>query len=423
MRPKYHYTPERGWVNDPNGLIYYKNQWHLFAQHYPDAPKWGPMHWAHAVSDDLLNWRRLPIALYPDSMGMCFSGSAAEIDGKICLMYTSHGAAERQCVAFSEDGVNFHKYRGNPVIENPGIKDFRDPKIFLNPVVGGYSVAVAAGERVDFFHSENLIDWRKTGEFSDQARVAGIHECPDVVKIGDKWVMIASMILPGGAGNRTQYVIGDFDGDKFMLTDEFSEPAWIDAGWDNYAPVTFFGADKPIMLGWARCWAYADRLPTRGYSGMTTLARELALIQTRDGLRLAQSPIIDGVTGEYRDSRDIASQHFRIRARCQARFSLALISDIGERLIISSDGNNITVDRRNAGEVGGAHELREEKYGIISAKRHIGGDICIDIIFDMCIAEIFADGGLFAATAPVFPERPYTKIAAQNCEVAIADLF
>ena len=110
-RPRYHYTPERGWINDPNGLLYDGERYHLFAQHNPADTRWGPMHWAHAESEDLLSWRRLPIALFPDALGACFSGSAAMVNGRMCLMYTSHGAHEQQSVAFATDGQPGNRQR------------------------------------------------------------------------------------------------------------------------------------------------------------------------------------------------------------------------------------------------------------------------------------------------------------------------
>ena len=149
-RPRFHYTPEKGWINDPNGLLFDGKTYHLFAQHYPSVENIGPMHWSHAVSDDLIHWRHLPIALYPDRLGACWSGSGCVIGGKIALMYTSTGETQQQSVAFSEDGVHFTPWPGNPVIPNPGVPDYRDPKLFWNDVLGKYGVAVAAGDHVEF---------------------------------------------------------------------------------------------------------------------------------------------------------------------------------------------------------------------------------------------------------------------------------
>ncbi|NJL74210.1 MAG: glycoside hydrolase family 32 protein [Saprospiraceae bacterium] len=150
-RPQFHFTPPSGWMNDPNGMCYYDGEYHLFYQHYPDASVWGPMHWGHAVSKDMVNWEHLPIALYPDELGMIFSGSAvvdknntsgfkSGENDPIVAIYTYHDMTKEkagdidfqtQGIAYSNDkGRTWTKYTGNPVIKNPGVRDFRDPKVF-----------------------------------------------------------------------------------------------------------------------------------------------------------------------------------------------------------------------------------------------------------------------------------------------------
>ena len=417
-RPKYHYTPEKGWINDPNGLIYDGERYHLFAQHYPDDTKWGPMHWAHAVSDDLLHWQHLPIALYPDALGYCFSGSAALRDGKIALIYTSHGEHEQQSVAFTEDNVRFAPYAGNPVLPNDKLRDYRDPKVFWDAARGHYALAVAAGDHVDFYAGTDMIHWEKTGEFSDQAHVAGIHECPDVFPLtapdgSTVWVMIASMILPDLSGSRTQYVLGEFDGATFHMTHPFPETEWIDAGWNNYAPVTFYGAPEPIAIGWGNCWKYADRLPTGDYAGMMTLPRALSLAETPAGLRLAQRPArqLDAITGAWAPIADggaLPGEGFRLRVRGGGPYALELTNG-EEALRVEQTGEELVVDLRHAGDCGAATELRGEEFGILRTRR-LTGDLDMELVFDVCIAEIFADRGVRCATAPVFPIRPYTAL-------------
>ena len=163
-RPALHFAPRNGWINDPNGLVYDKKQYHLFAQHNPDDIVWGPMHWLHAVSDDLLHWRELGIALYPDALGTMFSGSAV-IDhgnaagfgqGAMVALFTQHGERECQSVAYSLDGKHFLLYARNPVIENPGIPDFRDPKVFWYEKGQCYVMALAAGDCIEFYRSFDL---------------------------------------------------------------------------------------------------------------------------------------------------------------------------------------------------------------------------------------------------------------------------
>lgn len=425
-RPQFHYTPERGWINDPNGLVFDGSQYHIFAQHYPHDTKWGPMHWSHAVSDDLLNFRHLPIALYPDHNGMCFSGSACTIGGKIALLYTSHGDVEAQSVAFSDDGVTFVPHPNNPVVPNPGIKDYRDPKLFWNDARGMYGFALAAGDHVEFFASRDLINWQKTGEFSDQARVAGIHECPDVFPLtapdgSTVYAMVASMICPGG-GNRTQYVLGDFNGDAFRLTRPFPAPAWIDAGPDNYAPVTFYGTPEKIMMGWASNWAYADRLPTGDYAGALTFPRKLSLIETSAGLRIAQEPLADAITGPFSSATVLPGESFRLRVRAPGDFRLALENHLGESLVVACQDDVFILDRRLSGVCGAAPEILGDGFGFAQCPRTRSGPIELDLLFDVSILEVFADRGAYAATLQAFPSVPYARIAARGCAVEVAAL-
>ena len=424
-RPKFHYTPKKGWINDPNGLVFDGEKYHLFAQHYPEATKWGPMHWAHAVSDDMIHWQHLPIALYPDHLGMCFSGSACMKDGKVALMYTSHGDMERQSVAFSDDNIKFTPCAENPVIDNPGLRDYRDPKMFPRND-GRYGVAVAAGDHVEFFASDDLVKWEKTGEFSDQARVTGIHECPDMFPMtapdgSTIYCMIASMIVPEG-GNRTQYVLGDFDGEKFILTHPFPDKEWIDAGWDNYAPVTFWGADRPIVIGWASCWRYADRLPTGEYCGAMTFPREASLVDTRAGVRLAQKPLVDSITGEYKATDMLPGEHFRVRVKAAGNFSLKLVNSLGENTVISYKDGEYSIDRSASGECGDAAEILNE-CAVAKRARYTDGGIEMDILFDVSILEVYSDGGTYAATTTVYPTSPYERIVAEGCGFEIAPLM
>lgn len=240
-RPALHFTPQRGWINDPNGLIWDGKRYHLFAQHNPEDTVWGPMHWLHAVSTDMLHWREEGIALYPDGWGTMFSGSAAMLpDGRMALMYTAHGDQERQCVAFSEDGIRFEKYAGNPVIDNPGLRDFRDPKLFWNRKRGCWGVAVAAGPCVAFYRSDDLLHWQKTGEFA-VTRLGELFECPDLFFLktpeGEEIaVLTASMIcLNGESGCRMQFFLGAFDGETFVERYPAGEALRMDGGYELIA--------------------------------------------------------------------------------------------------------------------------------------------------------------------------------------------
>ena len=274
FRPEIHFTPEKGWINDPNGLVYVNGEYHVFAQ-YSVEPIWGPMHWCHAVSRDLIHWQELPVALYPDKLGAAFSGSAVydkeNVTGlgtrenpPLVAMYTSHSHMEQQSLAASNDPGfrNFLKYRGNPVLSNGEDRIFRDPKVFPNPIRGGWSVAITMTDRVAFFASQDLKHWEKTGEFGPEGNfMPGQWQCPDLFPLTihgeEKWVLVISM-----GHQRTQYFTGTFDGDTFHCDMPYQPVKLLDQGFDNYAGVTFNGTEDRILISWATSWVYARKLPT-----------------------------------------------------------------------------------------------------------------------------------------------------------------
>ncbi|HKK42016.1 MAG TPA: glycoside hydrolase family 32 protein, partial [Bacteroidales bacterium] len=263
-RLQYHFSPEKHWMNDPNGLVWFEGEYHLFYQYYPDSTVWGPMHWGHAVSKDLVHWKNLPVALYPDSLGYIFSGSAV-IDNNnssglqsgdyppMIAVFTQHSEKrlkegrsdyQNQSIAFSNDkGRTFTKYAHNPVIANPGEKDFRDPKVIRIDSLNKWVMVLAAGQKVEFFGSENLIKWEHMSDFgNDIGAHGGVWECPDLFPLrnGDstKWVLLVS-INPGGpnGGSATQYFTGDFNGTKFIPDASQDSTMWLDYGPDDYAGV------------------------------------------------------------------------------------------------------------------------------------------------------------------------------------------
>ena len=443
-RPVCHYTPPHGWTNDPNGLVYEDGVWHLFAQHYPDDTHWGPMHWRHAVSDDLLHWRDLGIALYPDeALGMIFSGSAVIDVGNtsglgverdpMILMFTHHGEHEQQSIAFSEDRVHFTKYAGNPVIANTDKRDFRDPKVFRNPFLNCWSAVVAAGDRFEFYASDDLIHWRKTGEFgASENRLSGVCECPDLFPLNapngeEMWVLIASngMAAPFG-GFRMQYYLGQFDGETYRETCPSDQPKILDSGYDDYAAVTFYNADRRLLVGWAESLVYGADGPTNDFCGTMTYARELSLVDTDLGLRLAMKPVtpdFDLISAPAispqqfyphgsipRAEGMLTCELFHIRVEAESAFTLTLSNDEGEALNVSvSNEQRLVVDRSNAGLKDFNALFASGLFSVMSAPRTQYGPVTLDLYFDHMIAEIYADGGTVVNTSVVFPGKPYQK--------------
>ena len=430
-RPNIHFTPPAMWTNDPNGMVYVNGIYHLFYQHYPEAPNWGPMHWGHAVSRDLLHWKHMPIALYPDELGMIFSGSCVydrentsgygtKEKPPIVAVYTNHGrhGLEQQSIAYSTDGIHFEKSYQNPVIPNPGISDFRDPKAFYNPVKNCWSLVLAAGDRVHFYKSEDLKRWEKTGEFGPEGNLAsGVWECPDLFQVeaedGRKlWVLIVSMTTTTEDGRcRTQYFLGDFDGDKFIQQQKEEEPLWIDFGFDNYAGVTFQNLEQPLFLGWAMNWGYANETPTGEYCGQMTLARSLRAVKTEKGYRLAAS--FAGLE-KYQHSAYPVNHMQRLYTdtfgmKVTGTKKITLSNALGQKLVIQVTEDEIFVDRTHAGEHSFHEQFQMPQYCSVRLPR-MKRDGEMELIFDVSVLEVLADDGLIPVSMVAYPEAPYDQV-------------
>lgn len=312
-RPVYHFTPPSNWMNDPNGLVYYRGEYHLFYQYHPDSAIWGPMHWGHAVSPDLVNWQHLLIALSPDENGYIFSGSAV-IDWQnsagfgreaMIAIFTHHGEGHResQSLAYSLDkGRTWMKYSGNPVLRQPdATPDFRDPKVFWH-TAGYWTMSLAAGNTILFYISPDLINWTLSGSFGEgeYGSTGGVWETPDLFELPvdggpeTRWVLTVGVGNGGPAGGSgTQYFIGAFDGKTFTSENTKDTILWADFGADYYAAQSW--SDEPtgrrIMLGWQNNWQYANLIPTSTWRGAFSLPRELLLAHTANGIRLVQKPV------------------------------------------------------------------------------------------------------------------------------------
>lgn len=313
-RPQFHFTPIRNWMNDPNGLVYFEGEYHLFYQYNPFGNEWGNMSWGHAVSRDLVHWKHLPIALEPDELGMIFSGSAVVDErntsgffigksGGLVAIYTSAGETQQQSIAYSTDnGRTWTKYEGNPVLPNPGITDFRDPKVFWHDKTQKWVMALAAKDRVMFYASQNLKNWTYLSEFGmKEGDHSGIWEVPDLFELpvdGNpshaKWVLKVD-INPGekNPGSRGQYFIGRFDGTKFVNENSPDKVLWTDFGKDFYASFSWNNLPgRRVWIAWMNNWQYPDKTPTFPWRGAMTIPREVALNTIpQEGIRLVQTPV------------------------------------------------------------------------------------------------------------------------------------
>lgn len=311
-REKFHAMGPIGWINDPNGFVYYKGDYHLFYQFYPYGSVWGPMHWGHSKSKDLIHWEDLPVALAPDEpydRDGCFSGSAVVADDQLVLMYTGFvnqdgKIKQTQCMAYSTDGITFEKSPLNPVIADSHIKgiadiaDFRDPKIFVKD--GRYYAVVAAKTRdsrgqILLFQSDNTQDWTFKSVLLEGTAEQGIMwECPDLFQLDGKWVLLVSPIEMKAQGhayknlNSTVAFIGELDWESGKLSVENYHE--IDGGLDFYAPQTCLdAAGSRIMIAWMQMWQ--RNIPTHDlghrWAGMMSLPRKLSV----KNLRLCQEPV------------------------------------------------------------------------------------------------------------------------------------
>jgi fructan beta-fructosidase len=452
-RPQVHFSPKEKWVNDPNGMVYYKGIYHLFYQHYPDSTVWGPMHWGHATSTDLIHWQQKPIALYPDSLGYIFSGSAV-VDynntsglgenGQVPLVaiFTYHepkGAKahrndfQSQGIAYSlNNGSSWIKYAGNPVLKNPGITDFRDPKVMWYEPGKKWVMTLATKDRITFYSSPDLKNWKQESEFGkDIGAHGGVWECPDLFTLDDKgkktWVLIVNL-NPGGPnkGSATQYFLGDFDGNKF--TPYSTDTRWLDYGPDEYAGVTWSNTgNRKIFLGWMSNWMYANFVPSVRWRNAMTIPRELHVKHVGKERFVASEPVhelskiqsnpISRENFTVKKSFDLSELTGKITFPCRINisleeiknFSLLLSNDLDEKLIIGYDkkSNQYFIDRTSSGKV----DFQKEFAAKHSAPR-IADDqkMNISIILDESSAEIFADDGLTVMTEIFFPGKPYNQI-------------
>jgi fructan beta-fructosidase len=446
-RPQFHFSPPSQWMNDPNGMVYWKGDYHLFYQYYPDSNVWGPMHWGHAKSSDLVTWEHQPIALYPDSLGYIFSGSAvADLnnssgfgkEGQVPLVAIfSYHHPEREAqgrsdyqsqgLAYSlDDGKTWVKYHKNPVLESPGIKDFRDPKVFWHEPSQSWIMSLAVLDKIGFYGSHNLIDWDFLSFFSvDWANFDGVWECPDLFSLRapdgkEHWVLLVS-INPGGplGGSATQYFIGDFDGKEFKV--QSNRVLWLDYGPDNYAGVTWSNVSpeegRTLFIGWMSNWEYAQQVPTTQWRSAMTLPRSLGLVGREPSLRLANFPVRE-VFGLMESPFSITEKECKLSSDLlhlslvpeQEIFSLEWSNVKGNVLKIESNGTHFFVDRSQSGIV----DFNANFSSLIGMD--LEGRVVekLDIFLDKSSLEIFINDGERSLTTLVFPELPYAQLALQG---------
>lgn len=447
-RPAFHLSARTGWMNDPNGFSYYEGKYHMFYQYYPYESKWGPMHWGHAVSEDLLHWEYLPAALAPDEdydRDGCFSGSAITLpDGRHLLMYTGvkkehqandvHCDVQTQCLAIG-DGVDYEKYEANPVLDEKDLPegcsrfDFRDPKMWQKEdgtycCVVGNRPADGSGQ-ILLYHSEDGFRWSFQKVLaSNNDRFGKMWECPDFFELDGKWILLASPqdMLPAGFeyhnGNGTVCLLGEFDKDTETFTEQKNQA--IDYGIDFYAPQTVLTPDgRRIMIGWMQNWdACSLRSHEEPWFGQMSLPRELSV---KNG-RLYQMPVkelekmrrnkvayknisfsgeikLEGIKGRRVDmelklrpgEEGNLYQKFAVRFAQNEKYQTSLSFRPYESIL--------KVDRKFAGS---RRAIIHQRRSLVDSSN---GELKLRVILDRFSVEVFINDGEKVMTATMYTEQ------------------
>lgn len=419
-RPQFHFTPASMWMNDPNGLIYYNGEYHLFYQYNPDATVWGPMNWGHAESTDLMHWTHLPIALKPDPIGTMFSGSAVAdtkdmsgfFNGGSGLVAIFSYSTQQVGIAYSSDnGLTWTKYSGNPVIPNPGVSDFRDPKVFWY-APGNEWIMVVAGGTLHIYSSPDLKNWKLE---SNNTNITT--ECPDLYELpvdGDaansKWVLS----LAGSA-----YYIGSFDGHSF--TPE-SPRYTMNYGSDSYASQTYNDTEgRRIMLSWMNNGSYSSQLSTNAWNGTMTVPYQMTLKTAPDGtVRLYQTPVDEVSTVRHDDTsfknvtvtpdtnilKNLRGRALDITAEFQvngtSKFGFKVLGTSTSAAVISYDAasKTLTLDRSLLPDL----NISAMKNSSSCTLAPINNVIKLRILVDNSTIEVFGNDGQTVTTDLAFPD-------------------
>lgn len=437
-RPGFHLSARVGWMNDPNGFSFYMGKFHMFYQYHPYDSHWGPMHWGHAVSSDLLHWEYLPAALAPDRMydrDGCFSGNALTLpDGRQMLMYTGiineigaggkHLEVQTQNLAFG-DGMDYEKYEGNPVLTEKDLPEggskygFRDPNPWRAPD-GTYRALVANdrgegfGGQMLLYRSDDAIHWEFVKVFAENnCRLGKMWECPDFFALDDKYILLASAqdMLPKGLeyqnGNGTFYLIGVYDEETETFIEEANHN--VDYGIDFYAPQTILAPDgRRIMIGWMQNWDTCNlRTATVPWFGQMSIPRELSLkngvlyqtpIKALESLRTdkvvyedvvlnSEGKELEGISGRMVDltleiepvNPDVSYRRFAIR--------FAMDDNVYTEVRFRRKESTLKIDRTYSGS---RRAILHQRSALVN---HDNGALKLRFILDWFSAEVFINDG------------------------------
>jgi fructan beta-fructosidase len=446
FRPQFHFTPQKFWINDPNGLIYHNGEYHLFYQHNPFENKWGHMSWGHAVSGDLIRWKDLPVALREENDKMVFSGSivqdtknssgfgAGKDQPAHVAIFTAHDSINQsQHLAYSIDNLrSFQRYSGNPVLDLH-TRDFRDPNVFWFEKDKRWIMAVAMPNEkmVSIYSSYSLKKWSFESDFGPQADTSGVWECPDIFQVpvvGEpdqkKWVMFVSQ------NSSMQYFVGEFNGTRFFNENPYNKIFRPDYGPDYYAAITYKNTpDKiPVSIGWVNNWNYANEIPTKPWKGAMSLPREIAVKKMGNEWILVQQPV--KALRSLRSTAEVLKQPITVQTNYKVPFSgqqfemelemkaaapcvAGIKIAVGKKnyFSVSYDATleQLTIDRTNTTSgFSKQYPYFAKKNAYLKAKNE---KIKLRIFFDKSIIEIFANDGELVFTSQIFPEPGDTGIS------------
>jgi sucrose-6-phosphate hydrolase SacC (GH32 family) len=458
FRPQWHFSPEKNWINDPNGLVWFEGEYHLFFQFNPFGDQWGHMSWGHAVSTDLLHWQELPVAIPEDERVSIFSGSIVVDEHDTSGFAGDHGGAvlvavytgcmrvpeggQTQELAFSRDrGRTWTKYAGNPVLDL-GLRDFRDPKVFWHAPTARWLMAVVLPDahQVGFYSSNNLRHWQHLSAFGPAGEAGGIWECPDLIEFpsadgvaaNSRWVLKVDTFAghPGGTG--AQVFIGRFDGSRFVADEPDRKGGlWVDHGSDFYAAIAWGNLPAwhtlPVWIGWMNNHGYGKHTPTSPWRGAMSAPRELFLRESPAGTRLGQRPLpaLKGLRGQplhwsvltlgarvtridmgALDGRSIEIEWNVAPSSGQTatEFGLQVHCGPAEATLIGVCRRRgmLFIDRQDSGFVPSAwHWAGRREVALEDAQ----GPITLRVLLDRCSVEVFTGDGAAAITELVFPSE------------------
>jgi fructan beta-fructosidase len=444
FRPQVHFSPATNWTNDPNGLLYYRGEYHLFFQYNPFGDQWGHMSWGHAVSPDMLHWKELPVAIAEQDGVMIFTGSIV-VDhantsglcgaGKECLVavYTGHSEKDKatlqtQNIASSVDnGRTWTRYKGNPVLDLH-MADFRDPSVSWDEIGRHWLMAVSLPKehKVRFYGSPNLKDWTQLSEFGPAGDVDGDWECPDLLRVpaakgtGSIWALKVGL-NPGApqGGSGEQYFLGDFDGTKFTQSKERGSQGWTNYGKDDYCAISFNGlpkGDKPALLGWMSNWQYAAKLPTSPWRGQMSLPRRLSFVNDTAGMGLRQEPVVAPLRNKavvvVKATDSVATEapfelHLTFAPMAGKVSGVKLYSDAEHFTEIGFDGakKEFYIDRTHAGG-----EISADFPARTVAPLNMERTLDLTLVVDRSSVEAYAQNGTIAMTDLIFPAGTGVKV-------------